>query len=389
MLTVSELLTRVPFNQAELLTGRGPFPQEVRGITLADRDMPASYYEHKVVLSSCRLFRQMLADKVDLKTQFPEWQAAVLFVRGGRREDLPAAFLAEAEAANFPILLIRPEIDYDQIIHAVCFELFRNEGYHTGLSFEENFLQELVASKQDKTTYKRRGAMLGLRRDELLCALLLQPGKEVSAAEVCEYCTRMFRRKVFALTKNERILLALRMTTANCSKNTAILAAKGFLVALSSAFPNTTFRMGIGRCYDDLSDFGKSFSDACCALSFSMIMRNRNEISHFDDLGVYRILFDYKNRRELFALYQDTIGTIRDYDRKNQTEYLKTIRTYFQENYSINNTAKKLYTHYNTIVNRFQKIQTLFNIDMYDESERINLYVCLVAADSQKLWNTY
>ena len=83
------------------------------------------------------------------------------------------------------------------------------------------------------------------------------------------------------------------------------------------------------------------------------------------------------------------MGTISEYDQKNQTEYLNTIRTYFNQNYSINNTAKKLFVHYNTILYRLNKIKALFGIDLNNEEERINLYVSLRVADSQDLWKTF
>ena len=120
-----------------------------------------------------------------------------------------------------------------------------------------------------------------------------------------------------------------------------------------------------------------------------MLSQGGKEIAHFDDLGVYRILFDYKNREELFQLYRDTVGVISEYDKRNQTEYLQTIRVYFAQNYSINNTAKKLFVHYNTILYRLNKINSLFRIDLGNEEERINLYVSLRVADTQNLWKTF
>ncbi|MBQ6582495.1 MAG: helix-turn-helix domain-containing protein [Mogibacterium sp.] len=389
MLSLMKLLQLPPFANARVLQGGEPETRSIRGVTLLDPSESFRDLKNQLVLTGLHGIETLCGDPSRAIEEFFAGPAAALCIRIPEAGKLPDAFLAAVPQSRFPVLLVGPEIAYDQIINAVTFEIFRNEGYSQNLTFEENFLQELIASTQDRETYTRRGAMLGLRHDELLFAVLIQPSREGAALAVCRHCSMHFRQYGYYLTKNDRVLAALRLTFATESKENAVAAAQELLSGLKEAFPDLRFHLGVGRCYDVLADFDKSFRDACCALSYSMLIHKPVEISHFDDLGVYRILFDYKNRRELFELYKDTIGHIREYDDKNGTEYLKTIQTFFEENYSVNNTAKKLYTHYNTIVNRFQKIQTLFDLDMYNESQRINFYVCLVASDSQKLWSTY
>ena len=125
--------------------------------------------------------------------------------------------------------------------------------------------------------------------------------------------------------------------------------------------------------------------EACNALSVSLLNHSKDPITHFNDLGIYRILFDYKNREELYQFYRETVGVIIEYDRQNQTEYLNTIRTYISQNCSTNNTAKKLFVHYNTIRYRINKIQKLFGMDLDNEEDRINLHVGIKVADSLDL----
>ena len=389
MLTLTNLLRLPAFSGADVLSFNNPDNRKIRGITLMDSFAVSPDQANQLILTGQAVIERLCAEEPDALRAFLAGNAAALCISVQKDGVLPDLFLNALPDSRFPVLVNGPEVAFDQMINAVTFEIFRQEGYSQELSFEENFLQELIASTQDRETYVRRGAMLGLRKDEILVAALIQPDLADSAQKICRYCDAHFSRYGYYLTKNDRILAALRLTLANSGKMYAVGAASKMLEELKEAFPNVQFRIGIGRSYDALADFTKSFSDACSALSYSMIMRSNREISHFDDLGIYRILFDYSNRRELFALYQDIIGTIREYDLKNDTEYLKTIRTYFDENYSVNNTSKRLYTHYNTVIHRFQKIKALFDIDMFNESERINLYVCLVAADSQNLWNTY
>ena len=302
---------------------------------------------------------------------------------------LPQTIIDTAERLHFPVIVLHSDVDFCQIINAVTYEVLRREGYNHDLTFEENFFQELITSIQDRDTFFKRGAMIGLRHDELLCALLIQPSDRKMTAKICDFCHNRWERDCYTLTKNGRVMVALRLIVSENDKVTILHLAEDLLRRLEETMPQCTFRMGIGRCYKELTNYNKSFSEACSALSFSMLSQGGKEIAHFDDLGVYRILFDYKNREELFQLYRDTVGVISEYDKRNQTEYLQTIRVYFAQNYSINNTAKKLFVHYNTILYRLNKINSLFRIDLGNEEERINLYVSLRVADTQNLWKTF
>ena len=389
--TIAKMLQLSAFRDASVLAGGKGVNATLDGVTILEStDFHNAVMKGKLVLTSAFFLDLFRESGVNYVLECYKRHAVALCVKEGAAEQsLPGNILAVAEQLQFPVIMLDSDVNFCQIINAVTYEILRRQGYNHTLTYEENFFQELITSAQDRDTFFKRGAMLGLRQDERLCALLLQPDDGKLAEPVCRFCRDTWEQQCYTLTKNGRVMVALRLTISEVGKNSVIELAGGLLSALETAFPEHQFRLGIGRCYRDLTDFNKSFSEACSALSFSLLAHSQKQISHFDDLGVYRILFDYKNREELFHLYLDTVGIISEYDQKKQTEYLNTIRTYFNQNYSINNTAKKLFVHYNTILYRLNKIKALFGIDLNNEEERINLYVSLRVADSQDLWKTF
>lgn len=389
--TIAKMLQLPAFRGASVIAGSKGINVAVGGVTMLEStDFHNAVLKGELVLTSS-FFLDLFRDSgVNYILECYKKHAVGLCIKEGSPEDqLPGNILAVAEQLHFPVIVLNSDVNFCQIINAVTYEVLRREGYNQTLSYEENFFQELITSVQDRDTFFKRGAMLGLRQDEQLCALLLQPDDDKLVDAVCSFCRDEWEQECYTLTKNGRVMVALRLTISEIDKNSVIKLARVLLKELETAFPEHQFRVGIGRCYKELINFNKSFSEACSALSFSMLAHSKEPISHFDDLGVYRILFDYKNREELFHLYRDTVGVISEYDQKNQTEYLDTIRTYFSQNYSINNTAKKMFVHYNTILYRLNKIKALFGIDLNNEEERINLYVSLRLADSQNLWKTF
>ena len=390
--TVSKMVQLPPFHGAKLLAGKKGVGNIVHGVTMLEStDFSDAIMGGEIVLTSAFFLSLFQDSGINYVVECKRKEAVGLCIKAKPEEKvkLPEEILDAADKLNFPLILFSPDASFPQMINAITYEVLRRDGYDRRLSFEENFFQELLTSVQDRDTFFKRGEMLGLERDEKLCALLLQPDDGECAEEVCDFCRNKWNHKCYTLTKNTRVMVALRLTASELSKEAVIEIARDLLKQLGEAMPEVQFRMGIGRCHKEVTNFNKSFFEACSALSFSMLAHSTDNISHFNDLGVYRILFDYKNREELFQLYRDTVGVIMNYDQKNQTEYMETIRTYFNQNYSINNTAKKMFVHYNTILYRLNKIKTLFGIDLNNEEERINLYVSLRVADSQNLWKTF
>ena len=86
--------------------------------------------------------------------------------------------------------------------------------------------------------------MLGLRQDERLCALLLQPDDGKLAEPVCRFCRDTWEQQCYTLTKNGRVMVALRLTISEVGKNSVIELAGGLLSALETAFPGASVPPG-------------------------------------------------------------------------------------------------------------------------------------------------
>lgn len=64
-----------------------------------------------------------------------------------------------------------------------------------------------------------------------------------------------------------------------------------------------------------------------------------------------------------------------DYDRDNNTEYYKTLRTFYNKKFSFTHAADDLYIHRTTLIKRIERIVELTKINLEDPDE--NLYIAL------------
>lgn len=145
---------------------------------------------------------------------------------------------------------------------------------------------------------------------------------------------------------------------------------------LFTKFDFVDFKMGIGRCYDGLSIANKSCVDAMDAINTCEIL-GEGKIKYFEDLGIYKILCQEQLREELERFYSYAIETLVEYDKKKSTELIKTLEAYFENNGNLKKMADVLFTHYNTISYRINRIEEITGISLENSSERLSIEIAL------------
>ncbi|KXG75113.1 PucR family transcriptional regulator [Thermotalea metallivorans] len=141
-------------------------------------------------------------------------------------------------------------------------------------------------------------------------------------------------------------------------------------------FPENNFVMGIGRPYKGLEQVYKSVRDAERAIEAGMLL-GKEQIVYFEDLGVYKILCQESLREELCSFYQQTLLPLVEYDQNKNTELVKTLQIYFETNGNLKKMSELLFTHYNTILYRIQRIKQITGRDIDNAEDRFNLETAL------------
>lgn len=72
-------------------------------------------------------------------------------------------------------------------------------------------------------------------------------------------------------------------------------------------------------------------------------------------------------------LVSESIRTLIDYDKKNNTEFLKTLHCFIKNNCNSTHTAEELYIHRTTLIRRIERIQELCDIDFDDPNTHMYL----------------
>lgn len=145
---------------------------------------------------------------------------------------------------------------------------------------------------------------------------------------------------------------------------------------LSRKFEDIDINVGVGRAYKGLENVNKSFADAVKTIRIAKIITKKDVVT-FDELGIFKILSQDFLTEELEDFYKTTLKPLVDYDEKKSTEFVKTLEAYFTYNGNLTRMSEHLFTHYNTILYRINRINEITNMDLNDPNNRLNLEIAL------------
>jgi purine catabolism regulator len=145
---------------------------------------------------------------------------------------------------------------------------------------------------------------------------------------------------------------------------------------LNTKMNTLKFRIGIGRVYKGLENTYKSLRDAEKAVEASVNYVD-DKIIDFEELGIYKIFCQDHLKEELVSFYEATLKPLVLYDRKRDTELVKSLIIYFETNGNLKKMSEKLFTHYNTVLYRINRIQEITGKSLDNEGERYGLQTAL------------
>ena len=177
-------------------------------------------------------------------------------------------------------------------------------------------------------------------------------------------------------TKANGIQILLSFTTTDFIQDKIKEFNQKILESIRNKSDKLDVKIGIGRVYKKLENVDKSFQDAVRTVRIGKIITTK-EIVTFDELGIFKILSEEILKDELEDFYNSTLKPLVDYDSKKSTELVKTLDVYFKNNGNLTRISEQLFTHYNTVLYRINRITEITKMDLDDPNHRLNLEIAL------------
>jgi sugar diacid utilization regulator len=156
-------------------------------------------------------------------------------------------------------------------------------------------------------------------------------------------------------------------------------AAAALARELAASLPGFHLTVGYGRWVADPVDLFRAGQEA--RLAVNVAEAEGIERLSFEDTGSYRLLLPAMSEEsgELQRFYTETVQPLAAYDEQYETELVRTIEAYLENDGNVTPTAEQLFTHRHTIRYRLERVKELCGHDITSTEGREKLGLGLKA----------
>ena len=153
-------------------------------------------------------------------------------------------------------------------------------------------------------------------------------------------------------------------------------AADSVLRELDAGLPGHSFALGLSRVAADPLDLHRAGNEALLAANVAEGDPDRPVLA-FEETGAYRLLLSAMSEDppELQRFYAETVEPLVAYDEQYETELVRTVEAFLDNDGNVAGTAQKLFTHRHTIRYRLERVRELSGLDVgsTDGREKLSL----------------
>jgi DNA-binding PucR family transcriptional regulator len=181
---------------------------------------------------------------------------------------------------------------------------------------------------------------------------------------------------IAALAKRDSSAAEVLVLVPSGEDAVAKRAAEGVLRELQAGLPGYSFAVGRSRVAGEPLDLHRAGNEALLAVNVA-----EGDAEHpllaFEQTGAYRLLLSAMSEdpAELQRFYAETVEPLVAYDEQYDTELVRTVEAFLDNDGNVAGTAQKLFTHRHTIRYRLERVRELSGLDVgsTDGREKLSL----------------
>lgn len=139
-----------------------------------------------------------------------------------------------------------------------------------------------------------------------------------------------------------------------------------------------SFSTGVSRVVPDVRGLPAAYEQARTAVRVGRRLHGRSALTHFDGLGVLRLLSLVEDTAVLDGFVAEVLGPLAARD-DDAADLRRTLEVLLETNLNVAETARRLHFHYNTLRYRIGKLERMLGPFTDDANLRLSLLVALQA----------
>jgi DNA-binding PucR family transcriptional regulator len=139
--------------------------------------------------------------------------------------------------------------------------------------------------------------------------------------------------------------------------------------------PGWPCSVGVGGPTREIADFPRSHYEAQLALRIQKAIGQAEQVTAFDELGVYKLLATEADASAMEAFVREWLGLLMRYDAVHGTQLITTLSEFLACGGSYADTARVLTVHRSTLKYRLRRIREVSGHDLGAPDVQFNLQV--------------
>lgn len=235
----------------------------------------------------------------------------------------------------------------------------RERGSIFGWDFE-GALRVMIADIDHFKENYEKGAADRTAVDELARQILDTISTAIKLAFGKMVFTTFTDRAVFLLWDEGKGHDEMKRRLAGINEN--IISRKGFSLTFA-----------IGGLVPDIRKAHQSYEEAKMALALGRKLGWEHTSFFYNQLGFYRLLDQLRGNPAVQGFFQDKLRCVEEYDCMKNGELYETLFVLMECNWNLREASEKLFIHYNTMKNRYHRLEEVMGISLDSMEERMEL----------------
>ena len=272
---------------------------------------------------------------------------------------LPEEVIKYANQMDFPIFIFDKKGSYYEDIVT---EIYDKNKEKNSISYQEAKIGILLKEDMDKSSVKNMAKDFNISFKENMFSICLKPKKyidENSLTNIINILNRDLGASHVAYRYHGIIFIICTYEDSHKENKSTEFSRLVRLMIYSLFLDLNDYYIGISNFHKYIDELNFALKESMYAMRTASI--EGENIRYYYEIGVYKLLMPSYSEGYMINFYSDTIGKIKQYDQKYNSELLQTAIVYVKLGGNIKNTAKSINLHENTVRYRINKIKEIFN----------------------------
>lgn len=186
---------------------------------------------------------------------------------------------------------------------------------------------------------------------------------------MCQFLCSAMPETAYAASFNDEIYGFLRLRAEGKADDTFKI--------LDDILTRMGYSGGVSAPFSNLAEASPYLQQAAYALTHAGPAEKYSSIHFFGNCTLQYLLDMCTTDMAWSALCPRGLLLLMEHDRSKGSEYIKTLRTYFDLECNMSRTAEALYIHRNSLIKRLKNIGKILRMNLDDSDDRLLLRICL------------